>query len=85
MTKADLKKAHNALQHIKSKPEVLENLDVALTKFRHHVGEDLDDVTYNYVLNALLSQRVKDGVDDLATVSSVTRLPAGFRIRAAVT
>jgi hypothetical protein len=84
MSKANLTKASNALQRIKANPSLLEEVDLALTQFRHRVGGDLDDASFIYVLNALLNQRVVDGEDRVGEASGVTRLPAGFRILAAI-
>ena len=84
MPEANFKDAHKTFRHLRSKPELLEELDVALTKFRHHLDKDVDDATFTYVVNALLNQKVTDGKDRFGGDRGVTKFPGGFRILAAI-
>lgn len=85
MSNANLSLASKTLQNIKANPALLEEIDVTLTRLRHRLGQDLNDATFNYVVNSLLNQRVQDGVDRLEKIDSVSKLPGGYRILAAVT
>lgn len=75
----DITRASLSLQTLKLKPKALEDFDVALTKLRHELGHDVNDATFNYVVNALVNQRPTDGSDPFGTDSDA-KLPGGFRI-----
>ncbi len=83
MSRANLETASKALQGLKSNPEALKRLDVALTGLRHDLGMDVDDETFRYILNALVNQKVMGGTD-LFEGKAKTRLPGGFQIMATI-
>ncbi|MDF5724372.1 MAG: hypothetical protein PUP91_28715 [Rhizonema sp. PD37] len=82
--KTDFTKASLALQSIKEKPEILEEFDLAVIKFRHAIGEDLNQATYTYVLNTLINQRLIDSVNHFDSNVGVKTLASGSRTIASV-
>jgi hypothetical protein len=81
---ADLDKAHEALQNLIKNPQALDQLNANLESLRKSLGVEVNDSTFNYVLNTLLNQRVTDGQDKIGNLTNVTKLPHGFRILAAI-
>jgi len=83
MTKPNLETASKALQGLAKNPGALKSLDVALTAFKHDLGVSMNDTTFHYVLNAVINQKVVDGVDPVGSVDKVA-LPGEFQIVSAV-
>lgn len=84
MARANLKLASKALQSLKDNPSALKRFDMALTEIKHDIGIAMDDETFRYVANALITQKMAGDTNPLKGRKKKTLLPGGFQILAAI-